>query len=154
MIERTFDIDYVNGIANHPEVRPWLGADLDGSFTSYVDCSPYFQNDKVQVFAAPGGIFSLVEIGPVDYEVHLGFLPNHRGANARQAIREFLQHVFTQTPCETLHAALPDYNRPVKVSARAMGFRRGPSRTTDWSLMGGAGEDWLITRQAWRGKAA
>ena len=84
MIAQTVDADIVNGIANNPDVRPYIGGD------GHLDLTPALENPlNVALWGEHGGWFYAWS-APGVYEVHTLVLPSGRGAWARNAAKQSL----------------------------------------------------------------
>lgn len=157
MIEHSLDPTFINSVANHPEVRPWLGPDVHGAYDSKLDVEPLMRSGQAFALVAPGaGGFFVQRLDPreQEYECHTMFLPEHRGAIAFQAACEALDWLFANTYCQRLYTQLPDGNAPARLLARRVGFEIIPQRTSAWRLAGGAGDDAMITREGWSERRA
>lgn len=128
MIRRTFDPTELNSVANHPEVRPWLGGEGELDLTSLV------MNPQNFTLMGSGGGFLLQRHDAGVYEVHSQFRP---GTDAMASMREGLDYMFCRTDCERLVTQVPDDNRSAKGLAVAAGFRgefhrKGAFRGPTW----------------------
>ena len=134
-IKRTLDASALNEVANHPEVRPWLGGEgpLDLGET-VAAIGP----DGLANFAlvTDGGGFLLIRHEPGTYEVHSMFLPEARTRTVR-AMRAGMAYMFTQTDCEKLITKVPDGNDRAANLARLGGFRSMFRREECWKGGGG-----------------
>jgi hypothetical protein len=79
MVDRLFDAELHNGIANLPEVKKWFGH-VDGP----IDLSPSAEAVDDYVFLADGpDAGSIFEwSGPGIWQAHYLFAPSHRGRRA------------------------------------------------------------------------
>lgn len=109
MIERTFDAAFLNSVANHEAVRPYLegGGPLDLSGIARSADNFLLQTER--------GGFVLVRHEPGRFEVHSLFLPDSGTAPIRAMIAA-QEWMFTRTECEAITSKVPDSN------ARARGF--------------------------------
>lgn len=152
MIRKTQDAAFLNRVANHPEVRPWLGADAMGDNESLIDFSPLLACGAAYALVEDecGGFLVVRLSDDEDWECHTMFLPEKRGAIAVRACIEALDIVFGETPCLRLHTQLPEGNAPARLLARMMGFVVTPPRDSAWRRSGGLGDDAILTKAAWR----
>lgn len=139
MIRRTFDATFLNTVANHPEVRPWLGGE------GAIDLSETINNaDNFALICGHGG-FVLRSLGGGVYEVHSQFLPDS-GTAAIRAMRAALRWMFTRTDAVQIVSQVPDNNDAAKGFARAGGlkqiFRREHGLLGPASYVGIRIEDW------------
>lgn len=117
MIRRTLDPAFLNEVANHPEVRPWLQGD------GPIDLGPIVASPANIAIQAEHGGWVLQCLSPGVYEVHSMFLPEGRGANVKRALAEALDYVFSATDCLKLVTRLPEGNVPATALGRIAGFR-------------------------------
>lgn len=103
MLQRTFDIERLNGIFNDPSVRPHIGGDGE----SFIDLAAAVE-DRANVFlSAEHGAFAFTWSAPGVFEVHTAVLPEGRGAwaaefadTAREAMADMwgATHLWTRVP--------------------------------------------------------
>jgi len=114
---RTLDPSYLNEVANHPKVRPWLKGEGD------VDLSPMVSDPSNIALQFEGGGWVLRNLGACQYEVHSMFVPEVRGAKVRDNLKAALEYVFLQTDAVKLVTQLPEGNVAARALARIAGFR-------------------------------
>lgn len=117
MIKRTLDPTFLNSVANHPEVRPWLMGE------GPLDLSPIISSPGNIALQAEHGGWVLQCISPAVYEVHSMFLPEGRGANVKAALAEALDYVFSATDCRQLVTRIPVNNPSAAALGKIAGFR-------------------------------
>lgn len=117
MIRRTFDPAFLNSVANHPEVRPWVGPGTDP-----IDLTATITNADNFALVTDGGGFVLHCHEPGIYEVHSQFLPEGR-QHTRKAMQAGFDYMFTRTDCEKIVSQVPDNNRAAQALAKAARFR-------------------------------
>lgn len=128
MIRRTMDATFLNEVANHPAVRPFLGE--EGS----LNLSSLAENPDWICLEVPGaGGWVLQPLMPGVYELHTLFLPEARGKAYFQAAREALRMVFSETDCLEILTKCPDDNGGARMAARLMGFRERFRREDAWA---------------------
>lgn len=139
-LSRTFDATFLNVVANHPEVRPWLGGEGE------IDLGPVLANADNVALVTDGGGFVLVRQEGGIYEAHSQFLPDSRG-HTRDAMRAVFDYMFTRTDCERIVTQVPDNNRGAMALAKIGRFRemfrlehtpRGPTAFVGLTL-----EEWV-----------
>jgi hypothetical protein len=143
VIRRSFDPTLLNAVANHPEVRPWLGGDGE------IDFTPLLDNAANVALVNEHGGWLQVYLDHGLYEVHSQFLPEGRGdlvADMRAALR----YMFTQTDCIELVTRVPDGNLAAKGLARAAGFREAFRREACWKTPSGMVGVSFQTLPLWR----
>lgn len=113
---RTLDATFLNGVANHPEVHPWLGVEGEADLTAAVSNPANF------ALVNEGGGFVLMCHEPGVYEVHSQFLPSHRRKTI-QAMRDGFEYMFVNTDCHTVLTQVPDNNPAAAALARFAHFR-------------------------------
>jgi hypothetical protein len=75
---RTFDVERLNVLANHPEIRPTCG----GDGKSFIDLGPFVNDRHNLAVAWDKGAFLFGWSAPQTYEVHIMVLPEGRGRAA------------------------------------------------------------------------
>lgn len=126
-LRRYLTADRLNPIANHPDVRPWIGGGLD-------------QLDLTAVASDPANVLLLDEfggclfehVGAGTYEVHTLFLPEGRGVDAVSVVRAALRWMFTKTDCVELQTRVPDGNKGALGLVRAIHGRQQFRREKAW----------------------
>lgn len=150
ILERTMDATFLNYVANHPDVRPWLGKDPGGATDSHLDLQPFLDAGKGFALILPHyGAFLIETFGNGICELHTMFLPEKRGAPVFLAADAMLSYLFNETDCKVLFTQLPEGNRAAKAAALRVGFKIVPDRPSAWRLNGGVGEDAAITKELW-----
>lgn len=132
MIRRTLDPAFLNGVANHPEVRPWLQGE------GPLDLSGVISDPSNIALQAEHGGWVLQALSPGVYEVHSMFLPEGRGAGVARALVAALDYVFSATDCIRLVTRLPAGNVRAAALGRMAGFRpwfgdRARIEIEDWA---------------------
>lgn len=115
-VKRTFDAARFNVIANHPDVRPWLGGEGE------IDLTDVVGNPANFALAIEGGGFLLVARDTGIYEVHSLFLPEARRYSLG-AMRSGMEYMFCRTDAFRLITQVPDGNTAAAALARKGGFR-------------------------------
>lgn len=142
MIRRTMDPERLNGLANHPEVRPWL-LGPEGA----LDLSSLVMNPAVVVLEAEHGAFLLVPIQADAYELHTMFMPQGRGVEFFGHAAEMFRYVFTRTPALEVVTKVPDGNRGAAVASTKACFRERFHRA-GISFRGLTAEAWALDDEA------
>lgn len=115
---RTLDPAYLNEVANHPQVRPWLKGEGTADLTPVI-------SDPVNIaLQYEGGGWLLRNLGACVYEVHSMFVPEVRGAKVKANLVDALEYVFLQTDAVKLVTQLPEGNLAARALARIAGFRQ------------------------------
>jgi hypothetical protein len=114
---RTLNPSYLNEVANHSSVRPWLKGE------GALDLAPLVSNPENIALQFDGGGWVLRSLGACRYEVHSMFLPEVRGAKVRDNLKEALEYVFLQTDAVKLVTQIPEGNVAARALARIAGFR-------------------------------
>lgn len=127
-LKRSLDPAPFNEIANHPEVRPWLGG-ADGP----LDLSAVVCNPSNVCFLSEVGGFIAHKLMDARYEVHSLFLPEGRGGLAIECAREGLAFMFCATDCTELVTKCPDGNGAALGLARLSGFQEQFRRERAWA---------------------
>lgn len=132
MLKRTMDADYLNAVANHADVRPWLGGDEPS-----LDLSATLANPENVALVCEGGGFVGVKLEPGVYECHSLFLPEARGDIAKAAMVEGLRYLFVQTDCIDVRTKVPHGNKAAQGAARFMGFSPQFTLERGWKMHDG-----------------
>jgi hypothetical protein len=111
------DARHANAVANHPDVRPFLGGD------GPIDMSALFSDPYNVAFESEHGAMLLIALGSGVYDVHSMFLPDGQGKEAADLMRDVAQYMFTKTDCIEGRTLVPTENRGADVAARRSGFR-------------------------------
>jgi len=119
MIRRTLDPTFLNSVANHPEVRPWIGGDR----ASELDFTIPLRDIRNIGIEADGGGWVLFQAAPGDYDLHTLFLKAGRGKSYFRAAREALRMVFSETDACEIMTKCPADNPGAHSAALLMGFR-------------------------------
>lgn len=128
MLRRTMDATFLNEVANHPDVRPYLGAPQ----VPTLDLTQIVQDPGNVVLVNEHGGWVLHPIMPTVYELHTMFLPEGRGRAYFAAAKEALRYVFAQTDCLEIVTKCPDDNGPARMAASLVGFRERFRRDGAW----------------------
>lgn len=117
MIKRTLDPAFLNGVCNHPEVRPWLGGE------GPIDLSDLIHNPNnfAMVGEFGGWLAHKLEIGR--YEVHTQILPEGRGEWAMEGAEISSRYMFTETDCMELVTRVPESNKAALLFSKSQGFQ-------------------------------
>lgn len=129
MIQRTFEADYLSAVANHPEVRPWLGFQGAGE----LDFSAFVADPANYAILGEHGGWLLHAKGPGVYEIHSLFLPEGRGKPFFCGARDMLRWMFTATDCVEILTQCPDDNPAARMAALKNGFKEMFRREDCWN---------------------
>ena len=129
-VRRTMDAAFLNEVANHPDVRPWITE--DGDLTPRLDLQGLLDNvENVALVTAHGGFVGHAQ-GHGVYEVHSLFLREGRGPEAVEAMHRAMDFMFTQTDCVDLVTKVPSHNQAAATLARLAGFTKRFTRAQAW----------------------
>lgn len=116
-LARTMDATFLNLVANHQDVRDWLGGDGPLDLTALIA-------DPENLAATTGaGGFVAVAHGGARYEIHSLFLPEGRGRDAIAAMRHGLAYLFTSSDAVELVTKVPAENKAAAALAKLAGFQ-------------------------------
>lgn len=149
---REFSAERITAIANHPDVRPWLGGGRGP-----LDLSPIVADLRNVLLMGEGGGLMFVQQSPGIYEVHTQFLPEARGENAVAVTQDALRYMFTRTDAVEILSKVPDCNKGAKGLVRAINGTKRFHRDNAWEAPDGTscGVDYYaLTIQDWAGKCA
>jgi len=89
MIRRVFNAAFSNIIANHPDVRPWLGGE------GWLDTAPLIEDRRNYALEGEHGvIFFHQQDRPGVFELHYHFRPAGWGWEPRAALASALGYIF------------------------------------------------------------
>lgn len=131
MLRRTMDAAFLNTVANHEAVRPWLGG------SEQLDLTPVLANPENVALVNEFGGFVGVKLDGGLYECHSVFLPDGRGALGLAAAAEGLRYLFVETDCIEVVTKVPKDNQGALGLSRAMGFSKVFERENAWPTLEG-----------------
>jgi hypothetical protein len=134
-VKRTFDAAFLNRVANHPDVRPWIGG------TGELDLSAVVAAPRNFALVTPAGGWVLAMHEPGTYELHTLMLPQGRGREHFRAGAEGLRYMFAATDAREIVTRVPVNNRAAVFSARYFGFRERFRRKDAWRGSDGVAHD-------------
>lgn len=114
---RTMDARHANAVANHPDVRPFLGGD------GPIDLTAGFADPVNLAFNSAHGAMFCRAIGDGVYDIHSLFLPEGQGKEAHETMQAVATYMFTRTDCLEGRTIVPVAHRAASVAARREGFR-------------------------------
>lgn len=126
-LDRTMDATALNAVANHPDVRPWLGGDGPLDLTGML-ADPA----NVAGLSAHGG-FLAVAHGAGRYEVHSLFQPTRSAGETTRAMRAAVTYMFAATDAVELVTKVPDANLAAAGLARLAGFQLLFTMAAPWT---------------------
>lgn len=121
-MERVFDASFLNTVANHPTVRPFIGGKAQ-----VLDLSILVDDPENYALAFDHGGFVAVKKSAGVYDFHTLFLPCGRGAAVLKAAREALAFMFGETDCRELVTTVPKDNKVAAIMATAMRMTKAAS---------------------------
>ena len=133
MIERSFDVQDLNAIANNPDI---LSLATEPG-TKEIDLTAQIENRANIALRSEGGFFLCIQHEPGTYEVHTLFLPNFRGKYALDCAREGFRYMFLQTDCMEILTKVPVFNRRADKFTRLNGFSLDFERDNAWVMPNG-----------------
>lgn len=131
-MKRTLSAQAFNVIANHPEVRPWLGF---GS--GELDLTAIVEDTSNVCFLTPeeDGGYILHKLHPGLYEAHTLALPSARGRPMLETMRDGFATMFMATDAIEIVTRVPDGNEKAAKWADVAGFREVFRREHAFMLM-------------------
>ncbi len=126
-VTRTMDAAFLNRVANHPDVRPYIGGE------GPVDLAPILADAANYALVTEGGGWLLQPLMPGAYELHTLIVPKGRGRPFFAAAREALRWMFTRTDALEILTRCPDNNPGARMAATLMGFRERFHRDNAWA---------------------
>ena len=140
-LARTTDATFLNQVANHPDVRPWLGTDGE----SFVDVGVLLNLPGAFALTNEWGGFVFMLTGDGAYEFHTMFLPEGRGRRALRASLEACDLMFGAYGAPTLQTYVPHGNIAAKWLVKVVGFS-GMHADAEQSY-------WRFTKAEWEARA-
>lgn len=110
-IERTFDEELIRSIITHPKIYPYASDDSSPAadrFRPSMHESIYY---LTPIDSEVMGVFMLVPVNAITYEVHTCIQPEYWGKKAAEAARLLIDWMFGNTPCRKIITHVPAYNR-------------------------------------------
>ena len=123
---RTYDVERLNFLINHPEIRPFVGGDI----TQPIDLSPAIADPANIFLSGDHGAFCCSWTGPGDYEVHTLVLPEGRGKWAYEFAKAGRAHMVELGAKHLWTCVHPDAAN-VKFFTLRAGFKPAGKRTRD-----------------------
>jgi hypothetical protein len=118
MLKRTLEAAHLNAVANHPEVRPWIGGE------GALDLGPIIANPVNVALIHPHGGWVFARHEPGIYEVHTLCRAAGRGKGQLIAWREAARWMFTRTDAREIVTRIPDDNAGAGAAAALCGFKQ------------------------------
>lgn len=144
MIERATDARFLNGVCNHPDVRPFLHGN------GPIDLSPAIANENNLALQGEHGGMIMVQVVKGVYELHTQILPDGRGPWALQMAQACMDWLFSKTNAIEIFTRVPEGNVAAMALTRACGAKleetvwqdlgAGPVKV---SIYGGRLQDWI-----------
>lgn len=126
-LDRTMDATALNAVANHPDVRPWLGGG-----DAPIDLTALLEDPANLAGVSEHGGFLAVAQGPARYEVHSLFRPDRRAGETVRAMRAAVDYIFATTDATELVTKVPETNTPAAGLAQLAGFAKLFTMTVPW----------------------
>jgi len=118
-VRRTVDGGLLTRIANHPEVRPWLGGGL-----APLDLSGHCADPRNVALVGDRGGFLCLNLGAGRFDVHTLFEPGTASAEILATMRASLDYVFGATEAETLVTKVAETHAQADILTRRAGFTK------------------------------
>lgn len=126
MIERSFDVERMNYLINHPSIRPFVGGDPE----TELDISALVENKDNHMLLGEHGGVAATWTAPDTYEVHTFVLPEGRKGWALEFVlkcRNYLEELGT----EQIWTRVPRDADNVRKFTLAAGFKPCGEQTLD-----------------------
>lgn len=127
-VRRTLDASRINDLANHPQVRPFIGHPDAGP----LDFTNALADPRNIALVFEHGAFLFAHLDPGRYEMHTFTLPQGRGAGVLAAAESAFRYMFVETDCAELLTKVPASNKPADLMARRAGFLPVFTRASAW----------------------
>lgn len=137
----TTDMAHLNAIANHPNVRPWLGGD-GASLIDYSLARERYPGTFALIFDHGGFVIVPKPNGVLEF--HTQFLPEGRGRIALACANKAADWLFGEYGATALETYVPHANKAALGLALIFGFER----THDDD----ANSYWRMTAERWEAR--
>lgn len=117
LVRRTMDPRRLNEVANHPDVRPWIGGEKP------IDLADLAKDPRNFLLEAQHGGWIFARHEPGTYELHTLFLPQGRGKACLQAWRAAERWIWSSTDAREIVTRVPRHNAGAAFAARLCGFK-------------------------------
>lgn len=129
---REFSAERINRVVSHPDVRPWVGG------VGTLDLTPLVTDFRNVLLMGQGGGVLFQWLEPGLYEAHTQFLPDHRGTEAVQNVKDALRWLFTRTDAVEIVTKVPEPNKAALGLVRAIRGQKLFERADAWPTENGA----------------
>src|SRR5579859_528465 len=121
--ERTKDLELIKTIVTHPYIWPGVSDDFSPEPEKWQPMDPeVWTYLTVSEAGELLGLWALVPLSTICWEVHTCLLPKAYGSTAIAAAESGVQWVFSRTACKRIVTNVPAYNRLALRFAKACGF--------------------------------
>src|SRR3990167_10259149 len=131
-IERHVNPHFINRVANHPAIYPWVKGYAQGQ----LDLAPILADPRHYALMGEFGGVLFVNHQPGLYEAHTQIMPEGRGAWALATVRACLHWIFTRTDCVEVMTRVPKGNLGARALAKAIGGRFEFTNPRGWVMNG------------------
>lgn len=147
-LERATDAKFINAVANHPAVKPYMLLRRGEN----MDYSGIVSDPRNVVLTGEYGGMAFHNLLPGLFEVHTQSLPEGRGAWTLEMAHSALLYMFSKTEAVEIFTRVPYENEPAKKLTLAMGgvFEQSAEvdldgRLIGWSIYRLTMQDWIKT---------
>lgn len=146
IVERSTNASFINRVANHPDVRPFVHWPRDRD----VDLTPYVDNpNNVLLQGEFGGMLMIQHLAGC-YEIHTQVMPEGRGGWALEMAHDCVEYLFTRTNACEVFTRVPQGNIAALALTKACGARMEQRVTQKFGgevvtldIYGGRLQDWI-----------
>lgn len=117
MLEKSHNIELINAVVNHPDVRPFVGPGDD-----MLDLAPLVARPENWFLLGEYGGFGLIWSAPRVHEIHTFILPAGRGRWAKDAAQELIAFAHKNDDIMVWTKVPPD-QKNVELFTRAAGLK-------------------------------
>jgi hypothetical protein len=115
-VRRTLAAAFLNTVANHPEVRPWVGG------VGPIDLTETLADSANFALQTDDGGWVFIRHEAAVYELHTLFLRRGRGRRCIEGWREASRYMFCATDCREIVTKVPANNLGAVFAAQKCGF--------------------------------
>lgn len=117
MLDRSYDVEHINAVVNHPDVRPFVGPGDDT-----LDLAPLVVRPENWFLMGKHGGFGLIWSAPRIHEIHTFILPEGRGRWAKDAAQELIAFARKNDDIMVWTKVAPD-QKNVELFTRSAGLK-------------------------------
>ena len=138
-IKRIHDLEQIKSVITQPYIWPYVHDDMVQDSKDYAPIEPIDGIiDYLGVFDGEEfkGIFVLMQINFITFEIHTALLKSCRGKAAVIAANAVVDWIFNNTQCKRLITQIPENNLPAELLAQSAGMKEYGFNPDSFQLAG------------------